>query len=107
MQEHSQSSFAAHPIRQRGWWAFWLGAAFILMFIINQAVLMQMPEKAGWMRGLAIIYGWVMLLCGLLGGILSIVALAKDHERSWMIFVPLLPAAFVLFLVIGEFLFPH
>ena len=106
MAEQSRSSFTGRPISQRGRWAFWLGAAFIILFLLN-GVLMQVPEKSGLLRGLAIVYGWVLMLSGLASGVLSVVALLKDKERSWMALLPLLFAVYVVFMLVGEFLFPH
>jgi hypothetical protein len=31
----------------------------------------------------------------------------RQHERSWLVWLTILPGLFVLFLVLGEFLVPH
>jgi hypothetical protein len=106
MAEQLHSSFTGRPVAQRGWWAFWLGVVFIVLFLFN-GVLMQVPEKTGVLRGLAIVYGWVLMLSGLASGVLSVVALLKDKERSWMALLPLLFGLYVVFMLVGELLFPH
>ena len=96
-----------NPVRSRwkpgtrlGWWAVWLMLAYVMMYIITMAVIalrLSLPP----------VYGISMLLCGLAAGVLGLVALVKEHERSWIVWIALLPGVFVLFLLIGEFLFPH
>lgn len=48
-----------------------------------------------------------MLLCGLSSGITGMLAITRQHERSWLVWITLLPSLFVIFLLVGEFLFPH
>ena len=94
------------PVRSRwkpgtrlGWWAVWLMVAYVVMYIITMAVIalrLSLPP----------IYGIFMLLCGLAAGIVSLVAIVKQHERSWLVWVALLPGIFVIFLLLGEFLVP-
>jgi len=48
-----------------------------------------------------------MLLCGLGAMVLALIAVIREHERSWLVFLPLLPGLWVLFMVMGELLFPH
>jgi hypothetical protein len=48
-----------------------------------------------------------MLLCGLASGIIGWIAVIRSHERSWLILLTLLPGLWVVFMLLGEFLFPH
>ena len=41
------------------------------------------------------------------GGVLSLIAIVRLHERAVLAFAGLVPLAFVLFLLIGELAFPH
>jgi hypothetical protein len=87
------------PSTQLGWWAIWLGAAFVMMYIITMAVIalrLTLPP----------VYGIFMLLCGLGAGIVGLMAVTRQHERSWLVWLALLPGVFVLFLLLGEFLVP-
>jgi len=59
-----------------------------------------------WRQVLLPFYGIAMLLCGLGGGIVGLIAVVQQHERSWLVWLTMLPLVFVLFLLIGEFLVP-
>lgn len=96
------------PATRLGWWAVWLMAAFVVMFLINAFVFMAMPSLGDgtWRQSLLPFYGIAMLLCGLAAGIVGLVAIMRQHERSWLVWLTLLPGMFVLFLLLGEFLVP-
>jgi uncharacterized membrane protein len=93
------------PSTRLGWWAVGLMAAFIVEFLIN-GVFMQLTTNSWWQQNLLPSYGIIMLLCGLAAGILGLVAVIRQHERSWMVWVTILPLVFVVFLLLGEFLVP-
>jgi hypothetical protein len=107
MTSPSRSSFSQRPATTPGWWAFGLLAAFVVMFLLNSAVFMRGLEPASWNQVIMPIYGILMLLCGLASGVVGLIAILRDHERSWMVWLAILPGAFVLFLVLGEFIVPH
>jgi len=48
-----------------------------------------------------------MLMVGASAGAVGLTSIIKDNERSWVAWATLLPLAFVLFMLIGEFAFPH
>lgn len=100
-------SFWRRPVTRLGWWAGGLAIAYIVMFLINSAVFMQLTTDAWWQRNLLPFYGILMLLCGLAGGVVGLVALFRKRERSWLVWLALLPGVSVLFLLLGEFLVPH
>lgn len=52
-------------------------------------------------------YGIGMLACGLAAGVVGFIAVIRRHERSWLVWLTMLPGAFVIFFVLGEFLVPH
>jgi hypothetical protein len=52
-------------------------------------------------------YGIFMMLCGLAAGVLGLIAVIRKHEHSWRVWLTILPGAFVLLFVLGEFLAPH
>jgi hypothetical protein len=82
-------------------------AAFVAMFVINSAVFMRLPGNAPWQHRVLPFYGILMMLCGLAAGVIGLIAIIRKHERSWLVWLALLPGAFVLFLLLGEFLVPH
>ena len=110
MADRLSSSFLQRPATRLGWWALGLTAVFVVMFSLNSMVFIAAsPDFSdGWWReNLLPFYGIFMLLCGLSGGILGLLALIRKHERSWMVWLTILSGAFVLVLVLGEILVPH
>ena len=119
MQKTSLTSPAASPSPERrrqrlwerpstplGWRSVWLGVTFVVLFIIN--AVMFMPSTAAlWQQSVLPVYGIVMLLCGLAAGIIGLLALTRQNERSWLVGLTLLPGAMFIFLLLGEFLAPH
>jgi hypothetical protein len=97
--------FLARPATRLGRWAVALAAAFAVMFIINAAVFMRLAE-APWQHIVLPFYGIAMLLCGLAAGVAAAIAIVRKGERSWLVWLPLLPCVLVLFLVVGELLGP-
>jgi hypothetical protein len=105
MTDHSGSALWMRPATQLGRWAVGLMVIFVLLFLIN-GVFMQLNTGSWWQQNLLPFYGILMLLCGLSAGIVGLVAVVKKHERSWMVWVTIFPLAFVIFMVLGEFLGP-
>jgi cytochrome bd-type quinol oxidase subunit 2 len=101
------SQFNEKPQTKLGRWAVWLGIAFVVMFLINSLVFMPTSgSDAAWRHTLLPFYGIFMLLCGFVSGILGLIALLRG-ERSWAVCLTLVPALFVIFFLVGEFLLPH
>jgi cyanate permease len=50
------------------------------------------------------IYGITMLLCALGGGVISLIALLRRHERSSLVWLAMLPGLAALVFLIGELL---
>ncbi len=96
----------AWPTTQLGKWSVGLAATFLVLFIINSAVFMQLTE-APWQHTLLPFYGIAMLLVGLAAGTTGLMAVIRQRERSWLVWLTILPGLFVLFLLLGEFLVPH
>ena len=92
MTNQSSSSLWQRPSTRLGWWAVGLAVASI---VLNFA----------W----SILPGGAILgfICGLVGGVLALIAVIRQHERSWLVFLSILPMFSVLFFILGEFLIPH
>lgn len=86
------SHFNEGPHTKLGWWAVGLAIASILLMF----AWMFLPGGAG-----------LSFLCGLAGGILALIAIIRQHERSWMLWLALLPMLNVFVFFLGEFLVPH
>jgi hypothetical protein len=97
------------PETRFGHRAVWLMVAFVAMFLINSFVFMAMPSLGDgtWRQSVLPFYGILMLLCGLASGVCSLLAIIREHEHSWLVWIPLLPALWVIFMLVGEFLFQH
>ena len=96
----------SRPSTQLGRWSVALAGAFVLM-IINSAVFMRLSGDVPWQATLLPFYGITMILCALAAGIVALVAVIRQHERSWLVWLSLLVGLFVVVLLLGEFLFPH
>lgn len=115
-EQQSKGTFFSRPLTRLGWWAFGLLITFVvlnflvnplIMYVRNFTEILPTMEEAPWLQAILIFFGFFMLLCGLSASIVGIVALIRNHERSWMVWLAVLAGAFVLFLLLGEFLVPH
>ena len=95
------------PSTRLGWWSVGLAVAFVILMTINSAVFMRLPEDITWRVTVLPFYGIFMLLCGLAAGIVGLIAVIRRHERSWLVWLAILPGLFALVFMLGEFLVPH
>ncbi len=95
------------PYTRLSWWAVWLMVAFVALFLIDAFVFMPFSGDASWREMLLPFYGIFMLLCGMAAGIVGLVAITRQHERSWLVWLTMLPLLWGVFTLLGEFLFPH
>jgi multisubunit Na+/H+ antiporter MnhB subunit len=88
----ASSHFFERPRTSLGWWAVGLAVASIVLLPV-------------W----SILPGGALpsFLCGLAGGIIALIALIREKERSWLVFLCILPMLNVFVFILGEFLFPH
>jgi hypothetical protein len=100
------------PTTKLGRWSMWLAVAFIVLFAINSVFIGTLGTSTNeavnaFSRTVMPFYGIGMLMVGVSAGAVGLISIIKDHERSWVAWATLLPLAFVLFLLIGEFTTPH
>ena len=105
--EKPSSTFMKLPTTRTGWWALGLGIAYVVLFSFNTFVFMPMQVIVPWQMTMLPFYGIFMLLCGLASGIIGLIAILAKKERSIFVWLTLLPGAFVVFFLLGEFLIPH
>lgn len=98
--------FFGRPVTRLGWWSVGLGVTFLLLWNITSTVFMPASVVVPWRHLILPFYGIFMLLCGLAAGVLGLVAVLR-RERSWLVWLTLLPGLFVLFFILGELLVPH
>ena len=106
MTTHSGSALWSFPATRLGRWAVGLMVVFVVMFLINGAVFMQLSGSSWWQENMLPFYGILMVLCGMAAGIVGLVAVIRKHERSWLVWITILPLVFMLFLIPDEFLGP-
>jgi len=95
------------PSTRLGWWSVGLAAAFEILMTINTAIFMRLTVDVPWRVTVLPFYGVFMMLCGLAAGIVGLIAVIRQHERSWLVWLTLLIGLNALIFVLGEFLVPH
>jgi len=100
------------PATRLGRRSMWLAVAFIVMFAVNMVLVGVFGTTTNeamnaFSRNVLPFYGIAMLLVGLSAGVVGLISIIKNHERSWVAWATLLPMAFVLFFLIGEFTIQH
>jgi hypothetical protein len=96
-------SILGWPSSQLGWWAIGLGVTFEVLYILFKPI----SKIAPWMQVVLPIYSKFMLLCGLAAVIVGLIAVIKHRERSWLIWLAILPGLFVLISILIEFITAH
>jgi hypothetical protein len=74
--------FLGWPGTRPSWWSVGLAAAFIILMPINSAVSKRLLEDLIWRAAQLPFYGIFTMLCGLAAGIVDLVAMIRQHERS-------------------------
>ena len=90
-----------------GRWAFGLAAGNILLNAINPLLRLLLADQMTNTNITLPSSGFLMLILGLGGGVLGVIALVRKHEKSWAVWLALLVGAAMLLLLLGEFLLPH
>src|SRR4030067_3510813 len=93
------SHFTEKPHTKRGRWAVGLGILFVVLFLINSFVFMPTSSDAPWRQVVLPFYGIFMLLCGLAAGVVGLIAVIRQQERSRLGMRVILPRRVVLFIV--------
>lgn len=82
------------PQTRLGWWAIGWSALFTVLFISS-------------LTGFLVFSGMLTIILGIASAILALIAIIWKHERSWLIWLMLLPGLFAIGLSIAEMLFPY
>jgi len=107
MTSQSSSSILQLPSTKPGWWAVGLAVAYAGMGIINTFVFMRLPEDVSWRQTILPYYGILMMLCGVSAGVVALIAVIRNRERSWLVWLTIVQWVFTLALLVGEFLIAH
>jgi len=100
------------PATVLGKWSMWLAVAFVVMFAINMVFVGVFgtstdPAWRSFSSTYLPFYGITLMLCGFVSGIVGIVAIFKQGERSLITLLTVVPTLFVIVFLLGEFLVPH
>lgn len=95
------------PSTTLGRWSVGLMAMFVVLFIISATVFMPSAIAIPWREAVLSFYGIGMMAVGLGAGVVGLIAVTRSHERSWMVWLPLLAGLWVVVFLLGEFLVPH
>ncbi|MCJ7518838.1 MAG: hypothetical protein MUO42_04120 [Anaerolineaceae bacterium] len=116
MKKEVISKFKEKPRTKIAWWAMGLGLGTILVWpmlgffaaIIRPIIDKASSENVGATVGFGA--GFVLLILSVSALVAGVRAFRKG-ERSWVLWVGFVPAilvgAFWVFMIIGEFIFPH
>ena len=88
------SRFLEKPHTGVGWWAIGLGAGFTLLFVLVTNDLIHFS-------------GFLTMTIGVVAGLLTLAALIWKRERSWLLWLILVPGLFAILFALGEILVPH
>lgn len=100
------------PKTRLGKWSMWLAVAFIVGFAINGAIVgivgtSTSPAVNDFSQTYMPYWGIALMSCGFVAGIVGLVAILKEKERSIITLLTLVPTLFVTMFLLGEFLLPH
>lgn len=100
------------PVTTLGKWSMWLGIAFVIGFMINSAMVGIVGTSTDaavneFSRTYLPYWGVALFSCGFAAGVVGLVAILKDKERSLVTLLTLVPMLFVVMFLIGEFAVPH
>ena len=96
------SSFWKTPVTKPGWQSVWLEVVFILMFVVNVAVMSLVADETFWHQTILPFYAIIMLLCGLAGGVFGLIAVIRQKERALLVWLSILVGLFTLLIVLNE-----
>jgi hypothetical protein len=82
------------PSTQLGWWPIGFAIGYFVLMPLWRVI----PLNLG---------AFPAFISGVIGSICGLIAIARQEERSLLVYFTLIPIALVLFFLAAEFLFPH
>lgn len=111
---HSRGGFHMRlPDTRLGTVSAWLALAFVVgFFVVNSALVAAVgtstdPAVNEFSRIYLPYWGMGLMGLGVASGIVGLVAILRDAERSVIVLLTLAPTVFVTLFLLGEFLVPH
>lgn len=90
----TSNPFFGLPQTKLSWWAVGLSALFTVLFILIVNELLRFS-------------GFLSMTIGVVAGVLALVSIIWKRERSWLVWLLLLPGLFAILFALGEVLYPH
>jgi hypothetical protein len=87
-------AFLQTPHTRLGWWSVGLTILFVILFVSVTNELLRFS-------------GFLTMALGVIAGIVTLTALIRRRERSWLVWLMLLPGLFAILFSLGEILVPH
>ncbi|HSB02045.1 MAG TPA: hypothetical protein VLE49_15455 [Anaerolineales bacterium] len=88
------SRFVEMPHERIGWWSVGLTVLFAVLFISITNDLIRFS-------------GFLTMTLGVIAAIFTLLSLIWKRERSWLIWLMLVPGLFAIVFSLGEILVPH
>lgn len=107
MASRSKPSFWRLPVTKSGWWAVALAIVYTLMGIVYMVAVVRLPANSPQTPTVVPNFVPLMMVVGLAAGVVGLVALIRNHERSWLTWLSILPGVTVLVLLLGDLLLTH
>lgn len=90
----------------------WLAVAFVVGFGVNMVLIAIVGTSTNaavndFSRTYLPYWGIGLFGCGFISGVVGLIAILKDKERSLFTLLTLVPMFFVTIFLLGEFLVPH
>lgn len=102
MKKPVSSRFIQHPATRTGWWSGLLAILAMGMLILNNVGLNPFNEMIGqWQSILVAAFDLIMLGSLLAAIVLGIIAVTRKRERSWLVWLFMIPVTFLVILMIA------
>lgn len=95
------STIRQSPVTRLGKWAFILSAAWGLLNIVSTSLLTRLNSDPTWTETVLPVYTLLMVATGLAAGICGLVAIIRNHERSWLVWLSLVVGLLAILRIIS------
>lgn len=102
--ESSKTHLFKKPGTRLGWWAVGLAIVFTVLFILASIGFRLIPTDASWRIPFTWSYSFFMVACGLAAMVVGLIAILGRRERSWTVWLALIPGIVTLLFVLSQIL---
>ena len=98
------------PTTITGRWSARLSTAVVVLLLFSVALAALSRRQLGDespVRPLVIVLGLLAVASGIAAFVTGLVSLIRDKERSFLVYISTIIGLLIIFLLVGEFLFPH